>query len=295
MAKRVEVVVGELRLSARVAGSPGDSAIVLLHGWPLSSAIWDPILEPLGTNHFVLAFDLPGVGASTGGPAPTLKSEIAEAIIAAAERLGAHDIMMAGVDVGGMISFSAARDHGARIRSATIMNTVIPGVEPWQTILAHPQIWHFAFHQIPALPEMLVSGRERAYFDFFYDFLAGDKSKIDDRLRQEMVDAYAGPQALRTGFDWYRAMPRDAERNCHPTAIETPILYLRGDADGRSIQPYLDGLVKAGAKRVMGKVVARSGEILSIEAPESLAFLLREFARETRSSLSTGPLPSARA
>jgi pimeloyl-ACP methyl ester carboxylesterase len=281
MAKRIEVVVGELHLSARVAGSPGDSAMVLLHGWPLSSAIWEPVLEPLGTNHFVLAFDLPGVGASTGGPAPTLKSEIAAAVIAAAERLGAHDIMMAGVDVGGMIAFAAARDHGTRIGSATIMNTVIPGVEPWQSILANPHIWHFAFHQIPALPETLVRGRERAYFDFFFDFLAGDKSKIDDRLRQEMVDAYARPHALETGFDWYRAMPRDAETNCRPTAIETPILYLRGDADGRSIQPYLDGLVKAGAKRVKGNVVAGSGEILSIEAPESLVVLLQDFARET--------------
>jgi len=282
MVKRIEVATGELRLSARVAGSQSDPAIVLLHGWPLSSAIWDPVLEPLGTDHFVLAFDLPGVGASTGGPAPTLKSEIADAVISAAESLGARDMMIAGVDVGGMVAFSAARDHGQRIASAAIMNTVIPGVEPWETILANPHIWHFAFHQIPALPETLVSGRERAYFDFFFDFLAGDKAKVDGRLRQEMVDAYASPHALTTGFDWYRAMPRDAERNRQATTIDTPVLYLRGDADGRSIQPYLDGLAKVGAKRLKGNVVARSGEILSIEAPESLVVVLRAFAREAR-------------
>jgi pimeloyl-ACP methyl ester carboxylesterase len=70
MAKRIEVAVGELRLSARVAGSPANSAMVLLHGWPLSSAIWEPVLEPLGTNHFVLAFDLPGGARQRSVPRP---------------------------------------------------------------------------------------------------------------------------------------------------------------------------------------------------------------------------------
>ena len=177
-----------------------------------------------------------------------------------------------------MIAFSAARDHGHRIASAVIMNTVLPGLEPWQDILANPQIWHFALHQTPGLPETLVSGRERAYFDFFLDFLAGDKRKIDESLRQELVEAYLPPLALKNGFDWYRAMPRDAARNAEPAVIDTPILYLRGDADHRSIQPYLDGLAKAGAKRVTGKVIAGSGEILSVEAPQALVGALREFA-----------------
>ena len=278
MAKRISIPAGGLQLSAITAGSPDRPAIVLLHGWPLSSAIWEPVMEPLARDHFVLAFDLPGVGQSRGSPGPTLKTEIAGTIISAAEGAGARDMIIAGVDVGGMIAFAAARDHGDRIAGAVIMNTVIPGLDPWEKILANPQIWHFAFHQIPTLPETLVHGHERQYFDFFLDFLAGDKSLIDENLREAFVAAYSRAEALKAGFDWYRTMPKDAEHNSAAKAIETPILYLRGDADGREIDPYVQGLRKAGAKRIEGKVIAGSGEILSVEAPDALVDALLEFA-----------------
>ena len=220
-------------MSALCAGSPDNPAIVLLHGWPLSSAIWGPVIDALARDHFVLAFDLPGIGLSHGGSPPALKTEIADLVVTAALAGGARNMVVAGVDVGGMIAFSAARDHGDRIAAAVIMNTVLPGINPWKETLANPQIWHFAFHQIPGLPEVLVHGHERQYLDYFLDVLAGDKGRIGTRLREELVNAYATPEALKVGFDWYRAMPKDAEHNARSTTINTPILYLRGDADHR--------------------------------------------------------------
>lgn len=142
-------------------------------------------MSQLSKERFVVAFDLPGTGKSAGGtPIPTLKADIAKVILDGAETLGAKDVIVAGVDVGGMIAFAAARDFGNRIAGAVIMNTVLPGLDPWNELLAHPQIWHFALHQVPSLPETLVAGRERPYFDFFLDMLADDKTKIDERLRQ---------------------------------------------------------------------------------------------------------------
>lgn len=279
MSKQAFAKVGPLRLGALTAGSPERPAIVLLHGWPLCSEIWAPVMPQLSKERFVLAFDLPGTGKSTSDATiPTLKADIARAVIEGAEALDARDIIVAGVDVGGMIAFAAARDFGDRVAGAVIMNTVLPGLDPWDQLLAHPQIWHFALHQVPNLPETLVAGRERPYFDFFLDMLAGDKTKIDDQLRRACVEQYATPSALRTGFDWYRTMPQDADRNSVVKAIDTPILYLRGDADRRPIGPYLDGLRKAGASRVQGKTIPGSGELLSIEAPELLVAALFEFA-----------------
>lgn len=278
MCNRMSIEVGALRLSALTAGSSDRPAIVLLHGWPLCSAIWNPVMEPLGRDYFIVAFDLPGTGQSTGGPIPTLKADIAEAIIAGAEAIGAKNMILAGVDVGGMVAFAAARDFGDRVAGAVIMNTVLPGLDPWEELLANPQIWHFAFHQIPDLPENLVAGRQRSYFDFFLDTLAGDKTKIDEQLRQACVAQYSTAAALRTGFDWYRTMPRDAEHNAIAKPIDTPILYMRGDADGRSIDPYLKGLHEAGVGRPQGKTIADSGELLSIEAPDLFVSALFEFA-----------------
>ena len=198
-------------------------------------------------------------------------------MIAAAESLGARDIVIAGVDVGGMVAFAAARDLSHRIRGAVIMNTVIPGVDPWQKVLTDEHVWHFAFHQIPQLPELLVTGRERPYFDFFLDALNARPRLIDDTMRQEFVAAYSSAQSLKTGFDWYRVMPEDAKHNSVPQRISTPILYLRGGADPRPIANYVGGIRAAGAEDVTGRVIEGSGELLSIEAPETLVSELCEF------------------
>src|SRR5262249_27886970 len=151
-----------LTLGALIAGAPAKPCLVLLHGWPQSKEVYDQVIDELGSEHYVLAFDLPAVGESRGAPKSAEKAALAEMLIGAAERAGARSIVLAGFDVGGMIAYAAARDHGKRIAGAIVVNTVIPGIEPWSKILADPRIWHFAFHAIPGLPELLVTGHQRA-------------------------------------------------------------------------------------------------------------------------------------
>jgi pimeloyl-ACP methyl ester carboxylesterase len=177
-----------------------------------------------------------------------------------------------------MIAFAAARDHASRISGAVIMNTVIPGLDPWDELLADPRVWHFAFHLIPELPETLVAGRERPYFDFFYNFLSGRKDALPEPVREELTEAYRGPEALKAGFDWYRAMPKDAEHNKRHKNVDVPILYVRGDADKRPIDPYLAGFRKTGANNLHPKVIDGAGEFLAHEAPDALIETLRDFA-----------------
>jgi pimeloyl-ACP methyl ester carboxylesterase len=228
----------------------------------------------------VLAPDLPGIGDSRKRPPTGEKTVLADIVLTAAETAGARDIIIAGLDVGGMIAFAAARDHGRRIARAIVMNTVIPGLKPWEELLADPRIWHFAFHDVPDLPELLVRGHERQYFDFFHDTLAGDKSKISSALREAFVRAYARPEALKAGFDWYRAMRKDAEHNRTPKQIATPILYVRGDAGGRSIDPYIEGLKAAGAVNIESRVINGAGEMLPVEAPEAFVDAIRAFGQK---------------
>jgi pimeloyl-ACP methyl ester carboxylesterase len=274
MAQRIAITAGDSELSALVAGSSTLPALVLVHGWPLTSAIWKPVMAGLSQRYFVLAFDLPGIGRSRMSDAPVRKAEIAELLLQAAEAAGATDITIVGVDVGGMIAFAAARDHGRRIERAVIINTVIPGVEPWTRVLANPSVWHFAFHQVPVLPELLVAGKQRDYFDFFLDALAVNRSRIDRDMRGEFAEAYADPAALKIGFDWYRAMPEDAQHNKRRKRIETPILYLRGDASPEPVQAYVSGLRDVGAMQVNARTIRNCGEIVSLEQPDALVEIL---------------------
>jgi len=269
---------GGVEIAARSTGDASMPALILLHGWPQSSRAFERVLPELGTDHFVLAFDLPGIGASRGALPSAEKKAIAGALLDAAEHLGAKDILFAGYDVGGMIAYAAARDHSDRISGAMVMNTVLPGIAPWEQILNDPRIFHFALHALPALPEILVTGRQRQYFDFFYDFMAGDKAAITEEARNEYAAAYQRPESLKTGFDWYRAMAGDAERNSHRKEIEVPILYVRGDADGRRPDDYLPPIREMGAQNIEGKIIS-GGEYVAEEAPEQLIAAIRGFRR----------------
>lgn len=268
-----------LKLGVLTAGNAARPGLLLLHGWPQSSQAYDLVIDELGQDHFVLAVDLPAIGLSQGLPPSAEKTALANIVLAGAERAGARSLVVAGFDVGGMISFAAARDHGDRIRGAIVMNTVIPGIQPWEAVLADPRIWHFAFHSIPHLPETLVAGHQREYFDYFHDALAGNRSALTAGHRAAFAQAYERPESLKAGFDWYRAMPSDAKRNAQHKSIETPMQYLRGDADGRSPGVYVAGLREAGARHVTGAVIRGSGECVPLEAPRDFIDAVRSFCR----------------
>jgi pimeloyl-ACP methyl ester carboxylesterase len=74
-------------------------------------------------------------------------------------------------------------------------------------------------------------------------------------------------------------MHADAKRNRWRKEIEVPLLYLRGDADGRSPDDYLPGLRAAGAAQLTGGVLPDSGEIAPLEAPGAVVEALLAFAQ----------------
>ena len=268
---RVDTVKHEgLRLGLLAAGASAMPAIVLLHGWPHCKEVYAPVVDALATDHFVLAFDLPAIGDSHGAPPSAEKTVLAEIVVSAAERAGAHSMVVAGFDVGGMIAYAAARDHGERIAGAVVMNTVIPGIDPWEKVLSDPRIWHFAFHALPKLPELLVSGHQRAYFDFFTDFLAGNKEVVTEVHRAAFARAYEHPEALKAGFDWYRAFAHDARDNANGAAapVDVPVLYLRGEKDWGDLATYEAGLRAAGVRRLEAALVPESGHFTPEEQPE---------------------------
>lgn len=278
--RQERIALGSIELAASVSGDRARPAILLLHGWPHSKALYDPVVDQLGDTFYVLAFDLPGIGDSAGSPPSAEKEHLADLLLAAAERAGAHDIVISGIDVGGMIAFAAARDHGSRIRGAMIGNTAVPGLDPWRELISDPRIWHFAFHAVPELPELLVAGHERAYFDFFFNVLGSKANPLPSDLRNTFARAYARPEALKAGFDWYRAFGADAEHNKVQARIETPILYFRGDADGRTPDDYVAGLRSAGARHVRSATIAGTAEFTPVEAPDRFADMVAQFAEQ---------------
>ena len=164
----------------------------MLHGWPQCGSAFDTVLERLGDDFFVAAPDLPGIGRSHGAPASGEKAAIAPHIERVIDALGAREVILVGQDVGGMVAFACFRQFGERLDGGVIVNTVIPGIDPWDQLLADPRIWHFAFHAIPDLPETVVSGRERPYFDYFFNMRRARPSASTRRRGKDTRTPTAG-------------------------------------------------------------------------------------------------------
>jgi pimeloyl-ACP methyl ester carboxylesterase len=263
-----------------VEGGPASApAIVFLHGWPQSWAAFEPVMRALERDAHVVAIDLPGIGGSTTPPRSNDKRTLAGYVHRAIDQLGLRGVTLVGHDAGGMITYAYLRAYPGALARAAILNVVIPGIEPWSKVIANPMIWHFAFHAVPGLPESLVRGREAEYFDYFFDAIAADRDAISGAARAIYAAAYARPEALRTGFEWYRAFAQDVKDNAvsRGRALDTPVLYLRGDRDGGDLETYVREFHAAGLHGLRGERIASCGHFLPDEQPAALAAALRRF------------------
>ena len=214
-------------------GASKKSTIVFLHGWPECWRSFETIMSLASERFHAVAMDLPGIGASTMKNAPRTKRDIADCIheFVAQEKL--QHVTIVGHDVGGQIAYSYLQRYAKELDGAVIMNVVVPGIKPWEDVIRNPYIWHFALHAIPGLPELLVTGKERAYFDYFYQAITAHPDRITADARVSYVEAYSAPDALSVGFNWYRAFGQDVKDNLEHSSAgipnETALLYLRGD------------------------------------------------------------------
>lgn len=266
-----QIPVGACSLHIVEAGQDHPESLVFLHGWPEDWTEWKQVMEQACKTHHVVALDLPGVGESQGIVPGGEKAALAECIHHVVQVLGLDPYGIVGHDAGAMVAYAYLRMFSAELRAIVLLSSVIPGVEPWSKVLANPFIWHFAFHSTPKLPELLVMGKQRPYFDHFFDLLTKDQGAIDDTARSHYASAYGSAQGLQAGFDWYRAFDKDAQANSSDTApIGTPLLYLRGEFEGGDMGEYLSGFHTAGITSVTTARIPGSGHFTPEENPQAV-------------------------
>jgi pimeloyl-ACP methyl ester carboxylesterase len=278
--RRRQVALDGSSLHVVETGDESGTTFLFLHGWPESSRAWRDVMSLAGVRARALAIDLPGVGESVGDATDGSKAQLAEKVHELISAMDLKDVTLVGQDIGGMIVYAYLQAY-EDIRRAVIMDVVLPGIAPWEEVIRNPQIWHFALHAIPSLPERLVQGRQEEYFRFFYDVLSFDPKKITPEARAAYVKAYSTDSALAAGFNWYRAFARDVEHNRDGAKreIQTPLLYMRGEHErAGDIGKYVDGLRAAGATSLEHAVIGAAGHFTQEEAPEETWRRIAEFA-----------------
>jgi pimeloyl-ACP methyl ester carboxylesterase len=160
-----------VRLHFVSGGKEDGDVIVLLAGFPESWFAWRTVMVLLTPTYKLIAPDLPGKGDSDGPAAGYDTKTLATTVHALLVQLRTKRFLLAGHDVGAWVAHSYAVLFGDEVRGLALLDAGIPAVTLPDALPIAPErawrTWHFAFHAIPDLPELLITGREREYLDWF--------------------------------------------------------------------------------------------------------------------------------
>jgi pimeloyl-ACP methyl ester carboxylesterase len=107
----------------REAGDPARPALLLLHGFPSSSRMFEPLLHRLGDRFHLIAPDYPGFGHS--GPAREATFDHLAAVMTGfAETLGLSSYAMYVQDYGGPVGMRMNVADPSRLRALIVQNAV---------------------------------------------------------------------------------------------------------------------------------------------------------------------------
>ncbi|WP_051581533.1 alpha/beta fold hydrolase [Pseudonocardia acaciae] len=271
------VHTGRLRLHA-VTGGHG-RPLLLVAGWPQTWYAWRLLMPALAGDHFVVAVDPRGVGLSDkprdGYDTGTLARDLVELMAA----LGHERFAMVGHDIGMWTGYALAADHPDRLDRLAVAEAAIPGLSPSPPMITggdvNRRLWHFAFNQLDEVNEQLVRGRERIFFGHQF------ASKAARPLAEHAVEVYlhaltADPEALRSSFEFYRALAATIEQNVQRKTrrLTLPVLAIAGE---RSSAGLVGETMRLAADAVDSVILPDCGHYPAEEAPDAMLAALTAF------------------
>ncbi|TFV68377.1 alpha/beta hydrolase [Blastococcus sp. CT_GayMR20] len=228
----LRIDVGDLTFDVRADGPEDGRPVLLLHGFPQTSASWAAV-TPILTQAGLRTYAPDQLGYSPGARPDEVAAYSAQNLAqVTADLMTAMDVPRADVvghDWGANVAWTLAAWHPDRVRSLTAVS------------VPHPAAYTAAFRADPEQKER--SGYIRLFWQAgkAEEVLLGDDAR---RLRRmlsgsdgetgvpaEAIDEYvavlSAPGALTAALNWYRAMSSDTRVD----AIEVPTTYVWSNGD----------------------------------------------------------------
>lgn len=208
-----EMVEGDgATLFIRRAGPDNAPPIVLLHGYPQTSAMWHRVAPILARSYQVICPDLRGYGqsdkpASDASHAPYSKRAMANDIIAVMQRLGHERFLLGAHDRGARVAHRMGLDHPDRVASIVMLD-IAPTREMYAGTSATfaQAYWHWFFLTQPnPLPETLIGADPAGFWKLKCFNQAGGENPFSADALIEYLAAFSDPAAIHASCEDYRA------------------------------------------------------------------------------------------
>ncbi len=234
----------------------------------------------LAEKYNVIAIDLPGQGSSDKPANGYDTRTTGDRIHKLMQVMGNNRYSILAHDIGAWVAYPYIARFSDEVRKLVILDANIPGVTLSNTITVgrdNWKAWHFLFHPVSDLPEILITGREREYIEWFFQRKTyNPKATFSQEDIDVYVNAYQQPGNLRGALSYYRAVFDDIEQNkaLATQKVKTPILAL-GGAQGMS--PDLFEAMKPLAENLSGGVIDQCGHYMPEEQPDVISQMVLKF------------------
>jgi haloacetate dehalogenase len=264
----------------------GGPAVLLLHGYPETHAMWHRVAPALARDYTVVCADLRGYGDSSkpaGLPDHSnySKRAMAKDMVEVMRALGHHHFHVVGHDRGARVAHRLARDHGKRVRSLTVLD-ISPTLtmyrrtdQDFATAYYH---WFFLIQKAP-LPETLLAKQVPHYILGRIGRGPGGIKVFDRNALKEYVRAFRDPKCIHGTCEDYRAaasIDLVHDKKDLKKKLRMPVMVLWGKKGviEAMFQPIKDW--REVARDVRGRALD-CGHFLPEEKPEDVLRELRHF------------------
>ncbi len=213
--KYLDLATGQLHY--RVAGDRANAPLLLLHQSPSSSAMYEPLMERLGRDFYLVAPDTPGFGNSDPLPGNADNIDIvdyASAIQAFASALEITPCAVFGHHTGAAIAVQLAHDHPDTITAMALSGPTLLSEEQKRTL--------------PDAASPFPATDDGAHLQAMWQRIRGKDPQAPLTLVQrEVLSAFASGDAYQGS---YRAVTRQ-DFASQLRSITCPVLAFAGDQD----------------------------------------------------------------
>lgn len=229
--ERVRIPVGVEMFDARVSGPADGPLVLLLHGFPQTSAMWRRQLEALGAAGFrAVAPDQRGYspGARPDDDDRYVLDRLVADVLAVADEMGGHTFHLVGHDWGAMVAWRLAQRHPHRLRTLTVLSTPHPAA--LRRALAgeddsdqRRRSAYIALFRAPGTAQALAAADGAGLRRLF------SSTGLPAGEEQPHLEVLADAGAVSAALAWYRA--NDVEVLASSEPVTTPTLYVWGNDD----------------------------------------------------------------
>jgi haloacetate dehalogenase len=286
------------RLFVRMAGPKDGLPVLLLHGYPQTSAMWNGVAPLLAETYRVICPDLRGYGRS-GKPesddshAAYSKRAMANDLVKIMDQLGYDAFFIGAHDRGARVAHRLGMDHPDRVLAMTLLD-----IAPTREMYANTSFqfasgyWHWFFLiQRNPLPETIIGQDPAAFWKQKCFNQSGGANPFLPEALDEYLQSFCDAKAIHASCEDYRAaatidIEHDDADGDRRLSVPLQVFWAKNGTVGKSFDPI--SLWKTRAQSVEGNPLDAT-HYMAEEIPAEIADRFNAFfANQTHEDRGVG-------